>query len=249
MLPALIFVLHCTSTVCCRHMCKLLPSRQPEEVCMADCRVSSCYQWLEVQEVLRDVPQCNCSPLRLYSMSWICYSERCSVGLVSEGGLDQLIRFCSSHIERALASVGVVFTLHGHLVLTKNALTVHVKHKQHHLSWLHSCSPSSHFCRPLSHPLRSRGQCVRLITSQWVETEKVTACHCVSALQQQHECERSYISSLSQDGAKKHKMVNQAEYTSQHSYISLHMHVHAHIHACAWMYSYKFVCVNVCVNG
>lgn len=118
-----------------------------------------------------DVPQCKCSPLRL----WACYSEHCSVVLVSEGGLDRLIRFCGGHTERALASVGVLFTLGNHLVLTKNVLTVHVKHKQHHLSWQHSCSPSPHFCRPLSHPLRSPGQCVRLITSRRVETGKVTA--------------------------------------------------------------------------
>lgn len=176
-------------------------------------------------------------------MSWVCYSERCSVGL---GGLDQLIGFCGSHVERVLASVRVLFTLCGHFVLTKNALTAHVKHKQHHLSWLHSCNPSSHFCRPLSHPLRSRGRCVRLTASRRVETEKVTAWHaCVSAWQQQHECETSHISALSQDGAKKTlKTANQAEHTSMHIYTCTCTYTHAYtpVHGCI----HTRLCVPTC---
>lgn len=64
--------------------------------------------------VLRDVPQCNCSPLSLCELGLLL------LALLSGFGLDRLI---GSHIERALASVGVLFTPRGHLVLTKNALT------------------------------------------------------------------------------------------------------------------------------
>lgn len=115
---------------------------------------------IDVQVVLRDVPQCNCSPPRLQKLGFFC-SERCSVGLglVSEGGLDWLLRR-----QWALASVRVV---------TKNALRAHVRANN---TRLHSCSTSSHLCRPLSHPLTSGGQCVRLIASQ-LEKEKVTECH------------------------------------------------------------------------
>lgn len=45
-----------------------------EEVCMTACCVSSCYQWMDVQVVLTDVPQCTCSPLRFYEQGLLLWA-------------------------------------------------------------------------------------------------------------------------------------------------------------------------------
>lgn len=194
MLPALslsyIVRLHC------KHMCKLLPFSQPDKVCMADC-VSSCYEWLEVRVLLRDVPQCNCSPLRLYELGSSLWALLSGFGL--RGRPWPTHQVLQQPYWRSISE---------HLVLTKNDLTAHVKHKQHHLCWLHSCSPSSRISPGRPHILWGHEVSVLdSLTSRRITTSgnrKVTACHaCVSALQQQHECETSYISGLSQDGVKK----------------------------------------------